>query len=151
MSLKTLINDYTSVRNQFMKDAQTALKAHFKEFFDANPKITGITWTQYTPYFMDGDTCVFGMNEVYFTNLPEEYHDNLFDYTEYGGEELPPDTFCDEAGESITPESLRKACEEFNNDLSSDAMLDVLKETFGDHVQVTATRKGFNVTDHEHD
>lgn len=36
----------------------------FKAFFEENPEIHSIQWTQYTPYFNDGDECVFEVNDT---------------------------------------------------------------------------------------
>lgn len=33
-----------------------------KQLFDAYPKLESFTWAQYTPYFNDGDECVFGVD-----------------------------------------------------------------------------------------
>ena len=39
--------------------AKTAFTDMAKEFFDANPTVLAFGWTQYTPYFNDGDVCTF--------------------------------------------------------------------------------------------
>jgi hypothetical protein len=36
------------------------------------PEVTGIHWTQYTPYFNDGETCEFSVNGYYFHILEGE-------------------------------------------------------------------------------
>ena len=36
----------------------------FKSFFEENPEINSVQWTQYTPYFNDGEECVFGVNDI---------------------------------------------------------------------------------------
>lgn len=58
---------------------------HFKATIStilAHPEVTGIAWTQYTPYFNDGDPCVFSVGEPYFSfqgvNVSE---DTYFDYS----------------------------------------------------------------------
>lgn len=38
-----------------------------KIFFEANPQVASISWTQYTPYFNDGDACEFDVGERRFT------------------------------------------------------------------------------------
>lgn len=35
-----------------------------KEIFAADEKLTGISWTQYIPYFNDGDECIFGIQGI---------------------------------------------------------------------------------------
>lgn len=34
----------------------------FAEFFQDAPEVTSVHWTQYTPYFNDGDECKFSIN-----------------------------------------------------------------------------------------
>src|SRR5688572_33247641 len=38
---------------------QSFLKEQFKNIFEEYPDLDRISWTQYTPYFNDGDECVF--------------------------------------------------------------------------------------------
>ena len=38
-------------------------KGWFTEFFALYPMVTTIRWTQFTPYFNDGEPCVFSVNE----------------------------------------------------------------------------------------
>lgn len=42
---------------------QEAFTEGFAPFFAANPHVDGVIWTQYTPYFNDGDACEFGVND----------------------------------------------------------------------------------------
>lgn len=43
-----------------------------KMFLDACPEVTGVHWTQYTPYFNDGEACEFGVNDYCFHILEED-------------------------------------------------------------------------------
>lgn len=48
-----------------------------KIFFEANPNVASISWTQYTPYFADGDACEFEVGERRFTLCdPSSVFDN---------------------------------------------------------------------------
>jgi hypothetical protein len=53
------------------KEMETTAINLFKEmssaFFEANPEIMGFGWTQYTPYWCDGDVCTFSANTDYPT------------------------------------------------------------------------------------
>lgn len=40
-----------------------ALNNLFKEFVDKTPGVVSICWTQYTPYFNDGDPCTFSVHD----------------------------------------------------------------------------------------
>jgi len=110
------------------KEGENAVKEVFKEFFDKHPSAESISWTQYTPYFNDGDPCYFSVNEMEL-NADEDYEDE-----EKNSEESQEDpTLTDDFWE------LQNIPEE------------VLKSVFGDHVSVTATRDGFNVRKCNHD
>lgn len=44
-------------------EGQAAVKDAFKDLFDKYPEIRSVVWTQYTPYFNDGDTCTFSVHD----------------------------------------------------------------------------------------
>lgn len=46
----------------------TDLHEEFQKAFDSGVK--AITWTQYTPYFNDGDVCEFSVGDYYVTTNP---------------------------------------------------------------------------------
>jgi len=70
---------------KFQATAQELFKKTTKNFFDSVPEIKAFYWSQYTPYFNDGDECVFSVNDVYFTNTTDT--DNIEWEEEYNGEE----------------------------------------------------------------
>lgn len=43
-----------------------AILRAFREFFETNPDIVALRWHQYTPYFNDGDACVFEVDYFSF-------------------------------------------------------------------------------------
>jgi hypothetical protein len=54
--IEALAAEHKKFKDEFKERAKGAMRAAFSSFFAANPDITKITWTQYTPYFNDGDT-----------------------------------------------------------------------------------------------
>lgn len=59
---------------------------HFKSTVAAiliYPEVTGIAWTQYTPYFNDGEPCVFRAGEPYFCFEGVELSDEEEAYYDY--------------------------------------------------------------------
>lgn len=62
--LKRKIADAKKQMEQTAKDAFSEMSA---DFFAENPKIVSFGWTQYTPYWNDGDECVFSANTDYPT------------------------------------------------------------------------------------
>lgn len=164
-AFEQLISDQAELQRKFQEQAQGLFKEITKEFFDKNPGITGVVWTQYTPYFNDGDTCVFSVQDPTFTNAPV---DELSDirWGDYEG-----DTEGVWAADNVgyVLESDREyhqdtknailavggvdaaACALFSKAVGSSEMEDVMQAMFGDHVKVIATREGFDVEDYDHD
>ena len=158
-----LVAEQEELRRKFQATAQELFKETTKEFFDGNPAITAVVWTQYTPYFNDGDTCTFSVNEPTFTNAPDP--ENVR-WGEYDGDE--EGVFAVEnprwvlEGDSKYYDDERAAvaaaggidvdsCEAFSRMIQSSAMEDVMMAMFDDHVKVIATRDGFEVNDYDHD
>jgi hypothetical protein len=74
--------------------AKTAFADMAKEFFTANPTVLAFGWTQYTPYWNDGDVCTFRAQTDYPTvtmNVDGQaltYDSNRGDLTDNDGEEI---------------------------------------------------------------
>lgn len=117
-------------REEAGKLAKDALSEGAKAIFEEYPKLTGFRWTQYTPYFNDGEACEFSVNTdpCIRTEADEEFLD------EYDNED----------------ESLKPAFEAVSKLLGSVGEED-MQFVFGDHCEVTATRDGFEVEEYSHD
>jgi hypothetical protein len=126
------------------KEAKTKVESIFKtaalELFVEYPDLKSISWTQYTPYFNDGDACYFSSHHYYAAIkfvASNEDEDEDDDYQE-GYDES-----------SATPKQLKagKAAEEFLENFDNDDM----ENLFGDGVKVIITKDGIEVEDYEHD
>ena len=158
-----LIADQAELKRQFQDRAQSLFKGITKEFFDKNPGVTAIVWTQYTPYFNDGDTCEFRVNTPVFTNAPdpenirwEEYdgdHEGVWTSTNVQHTLESDREWYKEDAEKIRAAGGvdAKLCTQMANAIESSEMEDVMLAMFGDHTQVIATRDGFNVDEYDHD
>lgn len=161
-----LIEEQEVLRKQFQATAQELFKETTKEFFDKNPGVKCVVWTQYTPYFNDGDTCEFGVNQPTFSNADGDDVYDVNAWGEYDGENeaiwatdnvsyiLNTDREYNAstkklilAGETVDADS----CSSFSDMVCSGPMQDVMLAMFGDHVRIIATRDGFDVEEHEHD
>lgn len=138
--------------------------------------ITSITWTQYTPYFNDGEACEFRVNDVYFKlnseAFPEEFREEIesssdyedgnmsawelktlfLGYTQTWGEEkyfAPKHTLSASLHERLS--SFLVAFEDISRVIGSSALEDSLQSIFGDHVRVTVTAYGIETEDYDHD
>ena len=72
-SIRGLIEREAEVIAEMQRHGEKAVKESFKDFFEEHPEVGGVHWEQFTPYFMDGDPCVFSVYELTF--LPRENYD----------------------------------------------------------------------------
>jgi hypothetical protein len=160
MSIKELTNlfdqmnvELTELKSTYRSRGQEIFKLAFKEFFEANPEINVVGWKQYTPYFNDGDPCKFRTTASYaFVSNAKDY--NNISYGEYEGEEeesvwIDYDNYGNH-NEELIPKSVIENAEALRG-LLSKVDDDVFLGMFGDHVQVFATREGFDVQEYIHD
>jgi hypothetical protein len=137
--LKKLSATYREQVEQMQKNLANEMKGAFKTFFNDNPDVAALAWTQFTPYFNDGDECIFNVHDIYPVTA-EELEEikagdlNIYDLWEREEEK----------------EDWRKKADAFIHVLST---IDnsIFKATFGDHCKVIATREGFDVEEYEHD
>jgi hypothetical protein len=148
MKLEKLIEDYTEAKKQFTVAAQESFKEYLKEFFDANPEIKVIKWQQYTPYFNDGDECVFNVHDVTFSNSDA---DNVSAWGELNEEREGEFAFQGTWGMPDEMKAKKDVYDNLNGIICSSEMQDIMRAMFGDHVTVSCTREGIDVDDCEHD
>lgn len=130
-ALETLMKKKRAMEAELQAEGANALKASFKEFFDAHPECDALQWSQYTPYFNDGSECVFRVGEFLVRTIPGTSFDwRSYDRAKYNPAQLALFEAVDNL-EGIDTEFYEIA--------------------FGDHVRVTATREGFTVEEYEHD
>lgn len=125
-----------------------------------DPTITEFGWTQYTPYFNDGDPCEFGVHTCWFRTEDDDpdadrwnlevgsSHPTLggrgYRYSQASGkyEDTPyegPD------------EARYDRCLGLARAVEGGAFENVLLEAFGDHAEVTVRRAGIQVDFYDHD
>lgn len=139
--LQALKDQFEAAQKRMQAEGKVALEEALAEVFANHPKLQAVRWTQYTPYFNDGEACVFSVNSPYikFEGLEEDagdYEDGFEYCSSYRNDERPEGFVA--AANDVS---------EVFNSIPDELMLSV----FEDHVQVTATRKGFEVEEHSHD
>lgn len=125
-----VVSAYNKARAALSNVTQEQVAGLFKPFFEANPQIDAVQWSQYTPYFMDGDPCVFGVNEI------ELVSSTLFseaDDDSYFGEHTMMEWDAEEEHKPLF-EAANAVREPLPNEL--------LQDVFGDHVRITINRDG---------
>lgn len=130
-----------------------------KMLFEQFPDLKSFSWTQYTPYFNDGDECTFGANTKYPSiklsdSEDKDQEDEEFDDEDddddyisiYNVKKTEDGRYIDkhEIGEKgeveITDRKRIVAFEvkEFLTEFEDDSLITM----FGDHVRVTVSRDG---------
>lgn len=157
MTIEESIKDFTELHENFasqLKQKGTEkLKEVFKLFWEKNPEVKSISWTQYAPYFNDGDSCEFSVNEVYFSNTddPEEVdEDSLFeDETSiWKAASWELKWWAKENPDRKIPIDIDSA-KNLEDFLHSNAMENIMQMMFGSDNKVIATREGFKTEEYE--
>lgn len=134
---------------KFQATAQELFKKTTKNFFDSVPEIKAFYWSQYTPYFNDGEECVFSVYDVYFTNTTDT--DNIEWNEEYEGEEENVFIYTGWNEQPDLSKESKERCDQIRTLIGSSEFEDVMRAMFGDHVKVIATAEGFDVQEYNHD
>jgi hypothetical protein len=148
-----LNTEVEEIQKKYEQSLQELMKKIFVKFFAENPDVTCIKWKQYTPYFNDGDECVFGSYAycASFTNA-EDYQNVR--YGEYEGDNpekvwiYDPDYGSDM--EATMPKQTMKNCDDLLT-LLGKIKDETYRAMFGDHCIVMATPSGFETEEYEHD
>lgn len=110
-----------------------------KEVFESNPELKSFTWSQYTPYFNDGNECVFRVNSDYIRlNGSDDEYDSydLREESEYGpsAEDLKEIGFSSRGSASLAQEAVSSLLSEIEDNH--------MQMIFGDHCQVIVSKNG---------
>ena|SRR5690242_20398427 len=139
--IKSEMAAFDAKRKELTEQLRKDFPALLAPLFEKYPGVKNVYWTQYTPYFNDGDTCEFSANVSYA--------------------ELNHDADCDddeEDEEGVTSERKKEEIEVPEN--AEDEFQEVLisidesfyKDLFGDHVEVTVNRDGtIETEEYEHE
>ena len=137
-------------------EAAAQIEPLLQQFIADNPQVAKVWWTQYTPYFNDGDECVFRMGDVYFVFVGDEDEEGYYDFGNaiengvrgyiYSGKFEPAEYL---PSLEVCSVETQRACEQLSAELAG--LEDALKTLFGDHVKVIVTKEGVEVEEYDHD
>lgn len=154
--LRTKNSEVYNLKDEIFNLSKDVFEDGCKNIFEKYPKIESFGWNQYTPYFMDGDTCVFSANTDYLS-VNGEYVDDCEwtgatrvtnwgtynrDTKVYDGKVEVPNEKYDKELEDATDE-IRNFLQMFDDDFYI--------RKFGDHSEITVTKEGVEVDDYDHD
>lgn len=147
-SLEVRSAQLLALETELKARSQDVLKEAFTDFFKACPDIAGFGWTQYTPYFNDGDECTFRINEFTFTKNKEivlEEVSSAYELEDEGG--FSVSDYRHNADECTADEN--KAClaiEALANQLE-----DICKSVYGDHSNIIVSPTAVYISEYDHD
>jgi hypothetical protein len=142
--VKAAVAEYNTKLEELKASVSKALEPALKDLIKGD--IIGVRWTQYTPYFNDGDPCEFWVNEVYCKTSKNDEDDGDYEdgfISSYSVKYI-------EGLEVSEQEKLAKQINEAG-ELISSIPESVLQNTFGDGYQITVTADGIDVDDYDHD
>lgn len=151
--------------NTLMERAETIVKGDFDEkvfaLFDTHPDLLALQWTQYTPYFNDGEPCEFGVNadypDVALGTQQDINGDSEITVHQENGEAI---TYVAESGYYSTyPGHENSEADLIANDLGTIISLipdEYFRSRFGDHTKVIVFRDTdgvvkFQTDEYDHD
>ena len=123
--------EYRLLREQYIERARATIQKIFNNIFEEFPTLEKFSWTQYTQYFNDGDTCYF------YTHWDYDLE------TQFEGDDVarPESGYDKEVGQHHVDAG--KYIIEFLDGLPSE----FYQEIFGDHVKVVISRDKDPITE----
>lgn len=134
--MRELIQQFKDIKQQTIDSIAEAINAKFRELFEKVPELESVSWTQYTPYFNDGDICEFSCH-LYDAKLNDT---DSWDFYDHNTRQRIPSIHDNKIVKEYLQE-LREIPEEF------------FKDIYGDHSEITFKRDEpcAIITDCEHD
>lgn len=178
--IKTKLNEIQKqiekLEKQAHKESSKLIAKGFKEIFKKHPELESFSWTQYTPYFNDGDECVFSAHTDYISINGSDHDESSYELRQFLDvlhnpkkeiarlqkriEECKKEKYSYSYLEDEIKNIENGSIEETRNKLAiledisqilSSIDNDCYRSIFGDHVRVTVTKDGWSTESYEHD
>jgi hypothetical protein len=152
--LKEMNTELDQLKAKHLEMSKAMFSEVSKQLFDKHSVLESFSWNQYTPYFNDGDECTFSANvdypEVNGMEIGEdEMEETLVDYGSYDNVTRTYPNKVETPNPDFNP-ALAKASEDVLEFLQN-VDEDVLRNMFGDHVTITVTKEGVDVSEYDHE
>lgn len=177
--IKKTQKDIEKLKSKLVKDTNTLFKQSLKEIFKDHSNLESFSWTQYTPYWNDGDTCTFSAHTDYIYLNDSEEGEGVWEYESLYNDLLNKDKAIkkleadntklagkpDNKWQIESNERKIKQLEEADineikwkyealkdiSELMNNIDQDTLLTMFDDHVKVTVTKNGIETESYQHD
>ena len=163
-SFEEKIRDYRQSLDALRSSLEPEIEPALRGLLQKYPTVKAFYWTQYTPYFNDGDRCEFSVNDVSVSfkdvsndssaseqvresdeeveDEPAEEDEDNYDYDERGG-------FLDYY--SLGRDDPRRIVIQEINSFVQAIPADLMESAFGDGMRVVVDRDGVETMDYEHE
>jgi len=154
--LKERQSQISDIKKEVLDLSSGIFEDFYKYIFEKYPTLESFGWTQYTPYFNDGETCVFYAN-TNCISVNDEYVDdanwasevNVINWGNWNRELKVYEGRVEEPNPNYDP-VLTEASNEITNFLGNFDN-DFYLSKFGDHASITVTKDGVDISDYDHD
>ena len=140
---KKLKESMAELREEVEGLSMTVFKEGMKEIFEKYPLLEKVRWTAYTPYFNDGDECVFSSYHEYAQVIFTDRE--IYDWDDEDGIHISAYRITNDL--TVDQISALKTLEEFLKTFDDDDY----RFAFGDHVEVIVTKEGITTEGYSHD
>lgn len=155
-SLRQKNSELSKLKSEILNISSDIFENFYKYIFEKYPTLESFGWTQYTPYFNDGETCVFYANTDYIS-VNDEYVDdanwasevNVINWGNWNRELKVYEGRVEEPNSNYDP-VLTAASNEITNFLGNFDN-DFYLSKFGDHASITVSKDGVDISDYDHD
>lgn len=173
--MKAVNKQIEELQRANIETSKRVFHAAVSAFFKKYPEVYAVTWTQYTPYFNDGEACEFSVHEPSFLSMEGFDETDARDVYEYSSWAKPSswvyeavankdnkygylERYIQEIADYEAMEremgprlgEIQEGIDKFERmfkSINDDTMLSL----FGDHVRVTATAKEIIVDEYDHE
>lgn len=150
--VNTLLDDHVKATAKLQAELKASMKKIFDAFFKTHPTIQTVYWTQYAPYFNDGDECIFSVHHPVFSTSHFSTIENVYGEDDEGA--IVTRYWNSKSGKYVSHDidpQLLKDMKTLESILTSSTNEGVMKSMFGNHSWVRAHKDGFEVDDCDHE
>jgi hypothetical protein len=144
------------LKKEVVDDSYDLFNEFCSEIFNKCERLESFGWSQYTPYFNDGDTCIFSANTEYLYINGDSFDEaewysetNVTDWGKWNSQTRQYEGRVEVSNPNYDPD-LAKITDEISQFLGNFDN-DFFLSKFGDHAEIVVTKSGISVSECDHD
>ncbi len=138
-----------ALKTEFKNSGKEAIEESIKEIFESHPELEAITWTQYAPYFNDGEPCTFSVNDVYYKLVSKKDESSEENTDEEDEDDDEYESWDDVPYNEKTRTPLEKKLHAFEKQLQS--LQELAEVVYGPDCRVVVNRNETIIEEYSHD